>query len=206
MCQSRPLLFIFVLFTFQFKWQIYNWKKSRWCAWDSNPGIRMEGADESTELWRHPQNLYILYRSGSWSQIAFQLSWIGKIWTTASIHSSPFFANHPFMQKWRIDKIKNVCTYANAWLVTEYPNGLCSVTRFGLFCKISSFWQIFVGSFSIWQIFKLVLAISPCCKLPNIEKIILSLSHTGSKIHFKGLLFFFNVSRLFLSKAITSAS
>ena len=36
-------LFIFVLFTFQFKWQIYNlnninWKKHRWCAWDSNPG------------------------------------------------------------------------------------------------------------------------------------------------------------------------
>ena len=44
MGQSRPLfLFIFVLFTFQFKWQIYNlnninWKKRRWCAWDSNPG------------------------------------------------------------------------------------------------------------------------------------------------------------------------
>ena len=36
-------LFIFVLFTFQFKWQIYNlnninWNKHRWCAWDSNPG------------------------------------------------------------------------------------------------------------------------------------------------------------------------
>ena len=36
-------MFIFVLFTFQFKWQIYNlnnknWKKRRWCAWDSNPG------------------------------------------------------------------------------------------------------------------------------------------------------------------------
>ena len=35
-------LFIFVLFTLQFKWQIYNlnnikWKKRRWCAWDSNP-------------------------------------------------------------------------------------------------------------------------------------------------------------------------
>ena len=40
-------LFIFVLFTFQFKWQIYNlnninWKKHRWCAWDSNPG-RQDG-------------------------------------------------------------------------------------------------------------------------------------------------------------------
>ena len=37
----------FVLFTFQFKWQIYNlnlinWKKHRWCAWDSNPG-RQDG-------------------------------------------------------------------------------------------------------------------------------------------------------------------
>ena len=35
--------FIFVLFSFQFKWQTYhlnniNWKKHRWCAWDSNPG------------------------------------------------------------------------------------------------------------------------------------------------------------------------
>ena len=28
-----------------------NWKKRRWCAWDSNPG--MVGADETTELWRH---------------------------------------------------------------------------------------------------------------------------------------------------------
>ena len=37
--------FIFVLFTFQFLWQIYNlnninWKKRRWRAWDSNPGGR----------------------------------------------------------------------------------------------------------------------------------------------------------------------
>ena len=40
-------LFIFVIFTFQFIWQIYNlndvkWKKHRWCAWDSNPG-RQDG-------------------------------------------------------------------------------------------------------------------------------------------------------------------
>ena len=45
-------LYIFVLlvrlgFTFQFKWQIYNlnninWKKRRWCAWDSNLG-RQDG-------------------------------------------------------------------------------------------------------------------------------------------------------------------
>ena len=37
--------FIFVLFTFQFLWQIYNlnninWKKRRWRAWDSNQGGR----------------------------------------------------------------------------------------------------------------------------------------------------------------------
>ena len=43
MGQSRPLFVFFVLFTFQFKWQIYNlnninWKKRRWCAWDLNPG------------------------------------------------------------------------------------------------------------------------------------------------------------------------
>ena len=36
-------LFIFVLFAFQLKWQVYNlndinWKKHRWCAWDLNPG------------------------------------------------------------------------------------------------------------------------------------------------------------------------
>ena len=30
-------------------------KKQRWRAWDSNPGGRMVGADESTELWRHPK-------------------------------------------------------------------------------------------------------------------------------------------------------
>ena len=42
---ANPGLFlsIFVLFTFQFKWQIYNlyninWKKHSWCAWDLNPG------------------------------------------------------------------------------------------------------------------------------------------------------------------------
>ena len=40
---SASFFFTFVLFTFQFKWQIYslnniNWKKHRWCAWDSNLG------------------------------------------------------------------------------------------------------------------------------------------------------------------------
>ena len=40
-------LFIFVLFPFQFIWQMYNlnninWKKCRRCVWDSNPG-RQDG-------------------------------------------------------------------------------------------------------------------------------------------------------------------
>ena len=40
-------LFIFVHFTFEINWQIYslnynNWKKHRWCTWDSNPG-RQDG-------------------------------------------------------------------------------------------------------------------------------------------------------------------
>ena len=43
MGQSWPLLFIFVLFTFQFKLQLYilnnlSWKKCWWCAWDLNLG------------------------------------------------------------------------------------------------------------------------------------------------------------------------
>ena len=48
--RAHPGLFllIFVLFTFQFKWQIFylnfiNWKKHRWGAWDSNPG-RQDGS------------------------------------------------------------------------------------------------------------------------------------------------------------------
>ena len=56
---SASFFFTFVLFTFQFKWQIYslnniNWKKHRWCFGTRTRGGRMEGADESIELWRHP--------------------------------------------------------------------------------------------------------------------------------------------------------
>ena len=29
-------------------------ERHRWCAWDSNPGRRMVGADETTKLWRPP--------------------------------------------------------------------------------------------------------------------------------------------------------
>ena len=48
MCQIlASLCFIFVIFTLQFK------EKKHWCcAWDSNPGRRMEGEDRSTGLWR----------------------------------------------------------------------------------------------------------------------------------------------------------
>ena len=33
--------------------------KYRWCAWASNRDSRMEGADESTELWRHPLKILL---------------------------------------------------------------------------------------------------------------------------------------------------
>ena len=43
MGQSRPLLFIIVLFTCIFKRQIYNLNNINWwCTWDSNPG-RQDG-------------------------------------------------------------------------------------------------------------------------------------------------------------------
>ena len=47
-------LFIFVFSTWHNS--NINWRKHRWCAWDSNPGWQMEGADESTVLWRHPED------------------------------------------------------------------------------------------------------------------------------------------------------
>ena len=51
-------LFIFVLFTFEFNWQIYSLNYINWKSIDGVLGTRtrgswMEGADESTELWRH---------------------------------------------------------------------------------------------------------------------------------------------------------
>ena len=80
-------LFIFVLFTFLSKWQIYNlnrmnWKKRRWCAGDSNWGDRIEGADESTELWLPPYvgmlkyqkfHIYILYVFANISLMNYEL-------------------------------------------------------------------------------------------------------------------------------------
>ena len=52
-------LFTFVLFTFQFEWQIYNLNNIKWKSVDGVLGTqtrdgKMEGADVSTELWRHP--------------------------------------------------------------------------------------------------------------------------------------------------------
>ena len=38
MGQSRPLLFIFVLFQLQFQYKLK--KKLRWCAWELNPGLQ----------------------------------------------------------------------------------------------------------------------------------------------------------------------
>ena len=34
------LLFIFVLFSFQYQIQHHKLKKRKWCAWDSNPGLQ----------------------------------------------------------------------------------------------------------------------------------------------------------------------
>ena len=55
-------LFIFVLFTFQFKWQIYNLNNINWKSdgvlGPQSRGGRMEGADESTKLWRHPEGKF----------------------------------------------------------------------------------------------------------------------------------------------------
>ena len=45
---AKPGLFLFISFFSPDKYSTnfdYKWKKHRWCAWDSNPGSRMEGAD-----------------------------------------------------------------------------------------------------------------------------------------------------------------
>ena len=52
-------MFIYVISTFQFKWQIYNLNYLNWKSLDVVFGIwtrgrRMVGADNSTELWRPP--------------------------------------------------------------------------------------------------------------------------------------------------------
>ena len=52
MGQSRPL-FRFLYFShsnINYNFNNANWKKHRWCAWYLNPGHRIEGSDETTEL------------------------------------------------------------------------------------------------------------------------------------------------------------
>ena len=51
MGQSRPLFCLFSFFS-SYNFNNTNWKKHWWCAWDSNPGRRMVGADKTTEPWR----------------------------------------------------------------------------------------------------------------------------------------------------------
>ena len=45
-----------------------NWKKPRWCAWDSNPRCRMVGADETIELWRPPNRPFVTNRFKFWPE------------------------------------------------------------------------------------------------------------------------------------------
>ena len=53
MGQSRPLFRLFSSFSH------HKLKKCGWSAWDSNPGPQMVGADETTELWLPPNNLFL---------------------------------------------------------------------------------------------------------------------------------------------------
>ena len=48
---------LFFVFSTCYNSNIILWKH-RWCGWDSNPGGKMEGADDSTELRRHTDWLY----------------------------------------------------------------------------------------------------------------------------------------------------
>ena len=63
---------LFRLFFVLLKRQILNkfdckWQKHRWWAWDSNPGSRMVGADESTELlWQPPPPHHLIAANLCW--------------------------------------------------------------------------------------------------------------------------------------------
>ena len=57
MGQTRPLFVYFRPFHMTNIAQILQMKKRRWHAWARTQGGRMVGADESTELWRHPKEL-----------------------------------------------------------------------------------------------------------------------------------------------------
>ena len=58
MGQSRPLFRLFS--SLPHHKSITNWKKCGWSTWDSNPGRRIVGADETTELWRPPTALIVM--------------------------------------------------------------------------------------------------------------------------------------------------
>ena len=61
MGQTRPLFVYFRSFHMTNIAQILQMKKRRWHAWARTQGGRMVGADESTELWRHPCVLIIKF-------------------------------------------------------------------------------------------------------------------------------------------------
>ena len=58
---SRPLFVYFRSFHMTNIANILQMKKHRWRAWELNPGGKMVGADESTELWRHPTLLLFFH-------------------------------------------------------------------------------------------------------------------------------------------------
>ena len=59
--KNGPILasskFIFVMIQIQFKHRLIN---EDGVFWTQTQGGRMEGADESTELWRHPSSRLLL--------------------------------------------------------------------------------------------------------------------------------------------------
>ena len=63
-------LFLFI-FVFSTCYNL-NWKKHRCCAWDSNPGGRMKGANESTELRRHPKGMKVS-QGMQWSLVKYMM-------------------------------------------------------------------------------------------------------------------------------------
>ena len=52
--KNGPIPASFSVYFRLFNMSQFKLKKRRWCAWESNPGGRLEGANESTVLRRHP--------------------------------------------------------------------------------------------------------------------------------------------------------
>ena len=74
-----------------------NWKKPRWCAWNSNPGCRMLGTDETTERWHPPKNWKIIMSIiGQWLWRSWQSSHFRYQRTRVRIQSSATFIEHLF--------------------------------------------------------------------------------------------------------------